>query len=130
MKRKYRIIICVCAVFFSALLIVSASKLNVKPGKHEEYLETSFSPQGTYELEAYLVNGGATTDSKRHFCMAGFELRNTLSENGGVTRGVCQADENGFMTDILETENIEKIDGKAGVRTDDGINFYPDDTLV
>ena len=34
------------------------------------------------------------------------------------------------MTDILETENIEKIDGKAGVRTENGINFYDDETLV
>ncbi len=89
-----------------------------------------YGKEGFKVVHDWLVNGGATTDSKRHFCMAGFELRNTLSENGGVTRGVCQADENGFMTDILETENIEKIDGKAGVRTDNGINFYPDDTLV
>lgn len=89
-----------------------------------------YGKEGFKVVHDWLVSGGATTDSKRHFCMAGFELRNTLSENGGVTRGVCQADENGFMTDILETENIEKIDGKAGVRTDDGINFYPDDTLV
>ena len=89
-----------------------------------------YGKEGFKVVHDWLVNGGATTDSKRHFCMAGFELRNTLSENGGVTRGVCQSDENGFMTDILETENIEKIDGKAGVRTDDGINFYSDDTLV
>ncbi|MBQ0013899.1 MAG: nucleotidyltransferase [Clostridia bacterium] len=89
-----------------------------------------YGKEGFKVVHDWLVSGGATTDSKRHFCMAGFELRNTLSENGGVTRGVCQADENGFMTDILETENIEKIDGKAGVRTDNGINFYPDDTLV
>ena len=89
-----------------------------------------YGKEGFKVVHDWLVSGGATTDSKRHFCMAGFELRNTLSENGGVTRGVCQADDNGFMTDILETENIEKIDGKAGVRTDNGINFYPDDTLV
>ena len=89
-----------------------------------------YGKEGFKVVHDWLVSGGATTDSKRHFCMAGFELRNTLSENGGVTRGVCQADENGFMTDILETENIEKIDGKAGVRTDNGINLYPDDTLV
>ncbi|MBR0365811.1 MAG: nucleotidyltransferase, partial [Clostridia bacterium] len=35
-----------------------------------------------------------------------FILKNTLSENGGVTRGVCCADENGYLTDVLETSNI------------------------
>lgn len=89
-----------------------------------------YGKQGFKVVHDWLVNGGAATDNKRHFCMAGFELRNTLSDNGGVTRGVCKADADGFMTDILETENIEKIDGKAAVRTDNGINFYPDDTLV
>ncbi len=89
-----------------------------------------YGKEGFKVVHDWLVSGAATTDSKRHFCMAGFELRNTLSENGGVTRGVCKSDENGFMSEILETENIEKIDGKAGVRTDAGINFYPDDTLV
>ncbi|MCD7809658.1 MAG: nucleotidyltransferase, partial [Erysipelotrichaceae bacterium] len=45
-------------------------------------------------------------------CMVGFILKNTLSDNGGVTRGVCQED-NGKLIDIVETHNIEKIDGKA-----------------
>ena len=45
-------------------------------------------------------------------CMVGFVLKNTLSDNGGVTRGVCQI-EDGQLVDIVETHNIEKIDGKA-----------------
>lgn len=45
-------------------------------------------------------------------CMVGFVLKNTLSDNGGVTRGICKA-ENGKLIDIVETHNIEKIDGKA-----------------
>lgn len=89
-----------------------------------------YGKEGFKLIHDWLVSGASVTDEKRHFAMAGFELRNTLSENGGVTRGVCKADENGFMTDILETENIEKIDGKAGVRTENGITFYDDETLV
>ena len=48
-------------------------------------------------------------DSSRpaDFCMAGFFLKNTLSENGGVTRGVCNM-ENGYLTDVQETSNIIK----------------------
>ena len=42
------------------------------------------------------------------FCMAGFVLKNTLSENGGVTRGVCKMDENGYLTDVVETHDIVK----------------------
>ena len=45
-------------------------------------------------------------------CMVGFVLKNTLSDNGGVTRGVCQ-EENHKLVDIVETHNIEHIDGKA-----------------
>ena len=42
------------------------------------------------------------------FCMAGFILKNTLSENGGVTSGVCSVDADGMLTGIEETSNIVK----------------------
>lgn len=42
------------------------------------------------------------------FCMAGFVLGNTLSDNGTVTRGVCKVDENNLLVDIVETKGIEK----------------------
>ena len=46
------------------------------------------------------------------YCMAGFILKNTLSENGGVTRGLCQVDGNGYLTNVTETRNIVKtVDG-------------------
>ena len=46
-------------------------------------------------------------------CMVGFVLKNTLSDNGGVTRGICQVSEDNKLVDIVETHNIERIDGKA-----------------
>ena len=45
-------------------------------------------------------------------CMVGFVLKNTLSDNGGVTRGICQTKDKKLL-DIVETHNIEHIDGKA-----------------
>jgi len=42
-----------------------------------------------------------------HYCMAGFVLKNTLSDFGTVTRGICRA-EGGYLTDIVETRNIRK----------------------
>lgn len=41
-------------------------------------------------------------------CMAGFVLKNTLSSNGTVTRGICSVDENNMLTDIEETYDIEE----------------------
>ena len=40
--------------------------------------------------------------------MAGFVLKNTLSDNGGVIRGICKMDENGNLTEVVETKNIVK----------------------
>ncbi|MBQ3125381.1 MAG: nucleotidyltransferase [Clostridia bacterium] len=49
-----------------------------------------------------------TPEKADDFCMAGFILKNTLSDNGGVTRGICKVDSNGYLTDIIETSDIEK----------------------
>lgn len=46
------------------------------------------------------------------FCVAGFLLKNTLSENGGVTRGICMVDEEKNLLDIKETSDVVKVDGK------------------
>ena len=53
--------------------------------------------------------------------MAGFVLKNTLSDNGSVTRGVCQVGDDGYLTDVVETHDIEKTaDGAQanGVKID------------
>ena len=49
------------------------------------------------------------------FCMAGFLVKNTLSENGGVTRGICQVDGKGALVAVEETKNIVKTTGGVGV---------------
>lgn len=51
-------------------------------------------------------------------CMAGFVLKNTLSDNGSVTRGVCNVDDNGNLAGIDETRGIVKRDDKAVVEKD------------
>ena len=48
--------------------------------------------------------------------MAGFVLKNTLSDNGGVTRGICKMDESGNLTEVVETKNIVKT--AAGAEAD------------
>lgn len=72
-------------------------------------------------VEAYnhLVTRQGAGD-KIQISMVGFVLGNTLSENGGVTRGVCKVDENQMLTDIVETKNIVKTEDGAAIRTEDG----------
>ncbi len=62
----------------------------------------------------YLVNE-QVIHSKLCMCMVGFLLKNTLSDNGGVTRGICEVNNEGVLTDIKETHNIVKVNGGAGI---------------
>ena len=57
------------------------------------------------------------------FCMGGFILKNTLSDNGGVTRGVCEVDEEGYLTNVVETSDIVKTADGAEAN---GIKINPD----
>lgn len=49
-----------------------------------------------------------------HYCLVGFRLGNTLSDHGGVTRGLCKCDEAGYLVELQETRGIVKTpDGAA-----------------
>lgn len=69
----------------------------------------------------YLTTHG--DDDKYRFCMAGFVLGNTLTDNGYVARGVCEVDEKGFLTDIVERKRIEKRGSNAVYTEDDGLTW-------
>lgn len=49
---------------------------------------------------------------ENQYGMVGFKIENTISENGGVSRGHCKVDENGFLTGVTECHGIERKDGK------------------
>ena len=68
----------------------------------------------------YLVKQEKQTDGVFQVCMAGFILKNTLSDHGGVTRGICRLDENGELNGVDETRNIIKVPGGAAVLQEDG----------
>ncbi|MBE6946703.1 MAG: nucleotidyltransferase [Ruminococcaceae bacterium] len=55
---------------------------------------------------------------KYDYCMVGYQLGNTVTDNGSVARGICQADENGYLTQVVERTRIEKYAG--------GIHFTED----
>ena len=60
-----------------------------------------YGKEGFNAVHEYLVNGGKS-------CMAGFVRKNTLSDNGGVTRGICKMDKERNLTEVVETKNIVK----------------------
>ena len=70
--------------------------------------------------EAYAYLTGRKDDNAYEACMVGFVLKNTLSDNGGVTRGVCKVDEHRMLSEIVETSNIVKTAEGAAVQTENG----------
>ena len=80
------------------------------------------------EAYSYLTN--LPSADIMQICMVSFVLKNTLSDNGGVTRGVCEVDGHGMLADIEETHNIEKEDGKAVIHKEDGDVFLDVDSPV
>lgn len=60
-----------------------------------------YGKEGFKAVHDYLVNGGKS-------CMAGGVLKNTLSDNGGVPRGICKMDAENNLTEVVETKNIVK----------------------
>lgn len=55
-----------------------------------------------------------STDTNE-YCMVGYKVENTLSDNGTVTRGVCKKDNDGFLSSIKEIMNIKWNDNHDGV---------------
>ncbi|MBE6702754.1 MAG: nucleotidyltransferase [Ruminococcaceae bacterium] len=66
---------------------------------------------------------------KNSFCMPGFVLKNTLSENGGVSRGVCQVDAAGNLTGVVETHGLVR-DGKGAAVEKDGVRIPVDPDAI
>ncbi len=68
---------------------------------------------------------------KGEYCMVGFPVKNTLSESGTVSRGVCQKDSNGYLTSIVEHTKIEENGGVIVNHNDDGTDtMVAPETLV
>ncbi|GLC78431.1 nucleotidyltransferase family protein [Lacrimispora brassicae] len=73
------------------------------------------------------------SDGERYqYTMVGYQLYNTLTENGHVARGVCSTDEAGKLVDIHERTRIEKHGAKAEFTEDDGKTWTElgEDTIV
>lgn len=71
-----------------------------------------YGREGFRRIHDYMAEHMDSQSEIYDICMGGFVLSNTLSDNGTVTRGVCQVDGDGFLTNVTETYNIQmKEDG-------------------
>ena len=97
------------------------------PGAFAAVNADDFYGRGAYvSIASFLLNEGGETD----YAMVGYRLKNAITANGSVTRGLCKM-ENGFLTGITEQTNIFK-EGEDAAYTDDGEHFVhlPGSTLV
>lgn len=70
------------------------------------------------EIYNYLTEN--EDDEKYHYAMVGYILSNTLTENGYVSRGICEMDKDAFLTGITERTHIEQRDMGVQFAEDDG----------
>ena len=66
------------------------------------------------------------------FCMVGYQLGNTVTDNGSVARGVCTTDDRGCLVQVVERTRIEKYEGGIHFTVDDGASWtdLPAETIV
>ncbi|MDX8339216.1 sugar phosphate nucleotidyltransferase [Draconibacterium sp. IB214405] len=75
-----------------------------------------------YGEKAYRVMADFLNNSvqEQTFSMIGYHLKNTLSEHGSVSRGMCTLNENDNLVKIVETHNIFKKEDAAAIVAEDG----------
>ena len=86
-----------------------------------------FYGESAYRMIADHYKNGATAGS---YCMVGYTLENTLTENGTVSRGICRADADGKLIDVTERTKIKKVGDIAESVEDDGTYRFPLDSIV
>ena len=85
---------------------------------------------GFSDIYEYLT--GNRDGEKYSYCMVGYKLENTVTENGHVARGVCDIDENGYLKQVTERTKIMRKEQGISYTEDDGRTWVklPDDTVV
>jgi UTP-glucose-1-phosphate uridylyltransferase len=74
-----------------------------------------------YGRESYrIIHDFLVQAQPGEYSVIGFTLSKTVSEHGSVARGVCETDENDFLTEIVERTKIFSIAGKIWYEDEDG----------
>ena len=87
---------------------------------------------GAYRTIFDWLSASGGRPGKSHFAMVGYRIENTVSDHGAVARGVCVADEMGYLVSIVERAMVEKAPGGARFSEDQGKSWtdIPGGTLV
>lgn len=88
-----------------------------------------YGKEAFVKLHDFLISGDMD-ENKISLAMAGFSLKNTLSENGAVTRGVCVADKKGYLEKVIETTGIQMMNGKIQCDNAEVGKWITPDTMV
>ncbi len=80
-----------------------------------------YGPDAFKQIYAFLAS--AEDNLRYQYCMVGYQIENTLTENGYVSRGVCQTSDDGFLTSITERTKIQWQDKKIVFTQDDGLSW-------
>ena len=65
----------------------------------------------------------AVGEEKANYCMVGYRLGNTVTENGSVSRGVCEVSADGYLTRVVERTRIEKYQDGIHYTVDNGATW-------
>ena len=66
----------------------------------------------------------STCDGEKYnYCMVGYELGKTVTDNGSVARGICETNDEGYLTVVTERTKIEKYEGGIHFTEDDGATW-------
>ncbi len=85
---------------------------------------------GTYKMIADHYAGKDVKACDGDYCMVGYVLSNTLTDNGTVSRGVCTVSDEGKLVSVVERTKIEKV-GDIAVSVEDGVEYkMPLDSIV
>lgn len=88
-----------------------------------------YGPKAYQKLADYYQNW--TPAKKNDYCMVAYEIGKTLSDHGSVSRGICQTDVHGFLTDVVErTKIVRTSEGIAYKDEQDQSVYLPPDTVV
>ena len=86
-----------------------------------------------YGADSFRILGDflrSVKDRKNSYCMIGFNIENTLSENGGVSRGLCEVDSDGFLSGVKECHGIDRKEGRL-IQVEEGENVpFPENASV
>ncbi|MGN0371549.1 MAG: sugar phosphate nucleotidyltransferase [Enterocloster sp.] len=90
-----------------------------------------YGREGFCRVHDYMVNRMDTESEVFDICMSGFVLSNTLSDNGTVTRGVCQVSEDGILKKVTETYDIRMMEDGLHAADEQGnpVTVSPDQAV-